>query len=255
MSWLEYITPNGVSELAILLIILASFFTSAITTAFGLGGGVLMVGIMSLVFPPAAIIPVHGVVQLGSNISRSLLFIRYMDWRILGFVLFGALIGASVGASIYVGLSPDLIRLLLGVFILFVTWMPKLQGRELPNPMVILIGALACFISMFVGAAGPFIGAMLPRHRLDKQTVIGTIGGCMTILHTLKIVAFGFFGFAFAPWLPFIICALVMGFAGAIVGKRLAGMIPEQVFKKTFKFVLTLLAIYLIWLSAPNLFN
>lgn len=193
MSWVEIITPEGVSELSILLIILASFFTSAITTAFGLGGGVLMVGVMSLVFPPAAIIPVHGVVQLGSNISRSLLFIRNMDWRILGLVLLGALIGAFIGASIYVGLSPDLIRLLLGLFILFVTWMPKLQGRELTSPMVVLVGALACFISMFVGAAGPFIGAMLPRHRLSKDAVIGTIGGCMTILHTLKIIAFGFF--------------------------------------------------------------
>ena len=243
------------SEAALIFVIFAAFFTSAITTAIGLGGGVLMVGLMSLVFPPAAIIPVHGVVQLGSNVSRSLLFIKHMDWRILGLVFIGSLIGAFVGASIYVGLSPDLIRLLLGLFIIFVTWMPKLQGRDLPNPAIIAVGAVACFISMFVGAAGPFIGAMLPTHRISKQALIGTIGGCMSILHSLKITAFGFFGFAFAPWIPFIVCAIAFGFLGALAGKKIAGLIPDQIFKRVFRIVLTLLAVYLIWLSLPALLN
>jgi uncharacterized membrane protein YfcA len=255
MILLEMLTPEGLSSTAIGFVILAAFFTSALTAAIGLGGGVLMVGLMSLVFPAAAIIPVHGVVQLGSNISRTALFIRHLEWRLLGLFLFGAVFGAFIGASVYIGLSVEVIRLLLGLFILFTTWAPKLQGRELPKPVFVLIGALACFISMFVGAAGPFVGAMLPTNRLSKQSLIGTLGGCMTILHTLKIIAFGFFGFAFAHWIPFLACAMTAGFFGAMAGKKIAGLIPDQSFKKIFRIVLTLLAIYLIWLSIPALLN
>ena len=50
-----------------------SFFTSAMTAAAGIGGGVVLLAIMATVYPPAVLIPVHGMVQLGSNGGRALL--------------------------------------------------------------------------------------------------------------------------------------------------------------------------------------
>ena len=47
-----------------------SAFTSAFGVVAGLGGGVLMIGVMAMVFPPIALIPVHGVVQAGTNLTR-----------------------------------------------------------------------------------------------------------------------------------------------------------------------------------------
>ena len=43
---------------------------SFITAAFGIGGGAVMLATMALILPAPALIPVHGVVQLGSNVGR-----------------------------------------------------------------------------------------------------------------------------------------------------------------------------------------
>ncbi len=51
----------------------ASFAGSFITVTFGLGGGVLVLALMASVLPTAALIPVHGVVQLGSKLFRRIL--------------------------------------------------------------------------------------------------------------------------------------------------------------------------------------
>ena len=39
----------------------------------GLGGGVLMLGVMATVLPPVAVIPLHGAIQFGTNLSRNVI--------------------------------------------------------------------------------------------------------------------------------------------------------------------------------------
>jgi hypothetical protein len=51
-----------------------SFAGSFITAAFGIGGGIAFLADCAVLLPPAAIIPIHGVVQLGSNSVRALMF-------------------------------------------------------------------------------------------------------------------------------------------------------------------------------------
>ena len=62
--------PADMSQLAFFLLTLASLVTSFMTAAFGIGGGVVLIVVMALLVPPAALIPVHGIIQLGSNGGR-----------------------------------------------------------------------------------------------------------------------------------------------------------------------------------------
>ncbi|MEL7486060.1 MAG: hypothetical protein AAGJ87_02465 [Pseudomonadota bacterium] len=70
MDWIAAFTPEEISPIAAGVVIIISFFTAALTAAFGLGGGLALLGAMSALLPPAAVIPVHGVAQMGSNLSR-----------------------------------------------------------------------------------------------------------------------------------------------------------------------------------------
>ena len=51
---------------------LASFLGSFITVAFGIGGGALLLALMASMLPPIALIPIHGIIQLGTNATRAL---------------------------------------------------------------------------------------------------------------------------------------------------------------------------------------
>lgn len=55
------------SDTTTITMILASFFTSAITAAMGIGGGVVLMAIMAVFLPVSALVPVHGIVQMASN--------------------------------------------------------------------------------------------------------------------------------------------------------------------------------------------
>ena len=66
MTWL----PAEIGPWLASLLMGISFLTSLITAAFGIGGGVVMIAVLASILPPAALIPVHAVVQVGSNAGR-----------------------------------------------------------------------------------------------------------------------------------------------------------------------------------------
>ena len=69
-------TPESISHLTISIIILASFISSFISSIIGFGGGMLLLGVLALNFPVSKVIPLHAVIQLGSNLNR-LFFFRF----------------------------------------------------------------------------------------------------------------------------------------------------------------------------------
>ena len=67
-------------EFAILLI--ASFLTSSISAVLGMGGGIILLGIMSIIIPEGyMVIALHGVIQLISNSTRTFVFRNHIKKR------------------------------------------------------------------------------------------------------------------------------------------------------------------------------
>lgn len=82
------------TELVILIGgVLAGSFVSGLA---GMGGGALLLLIMSMVLAPQILIPVHGVVQIGSSISRGSLNFKSIDWSIACKYLAGATLEAAI---------------------------------------------------------------------------------------------------------------------------------------------------------------
>ena len=71
MDLLALLLPDQLPIWSSLVLILASFFTSALTAAVGLGGGVALLALMANLMPLAALVPVHGLAALASQ-PRSL---------------------------------------------------------------------------------------------------------------------------------------------------------------------------------------
>ena len=125
---MEFLGMPDVSPLVFFGLPVASFLTAFLGVSTGAAGGLLLLAIMATVLPPAVLIPLHTVVQLGSGVSRTFFMWRYiMSGAITPFVI-GAVLGATAGAKIFVSLPVTMLQGILGAFILVVTWMPRL-GR------------------------------------------------------------------------------------------------------------------------------
>src|SRR5690606_32521926 len=99
-------------------VVFAAFATSIISGAIGMMGGILLLSVMTLVFPPALLIPIHGVTQFASNGSRTLMNLKEVRLPIVLPFLFGAVLGAALGSQVVVSLSQSTFSLLIGSFIL-----------------------------------------------------------------------------------------------------------------------------------------
>jgi uncharacterized membrane protein YfcA len=242
--------PEGVPPLAAALVIGASFFTSALTASFGLGGGLALLAAMSAAFPPAAVIPVHGVAQLGSNAGRFLLQRRYVAWSIVAPFVAGAAIGSAIGARIFVALPTALLQGAVGVFVLASVWGPKPRGFA-PGPRAFFAtGAISSVLSMFFGATGPIAAAMLSNTGLERMPTVATHAAVMVFQHALKTVAFGIVGFAFADWALLLLAIVAAGFAGTTLGVKALQKMPEAMFRRGFRYVLTFFGVYLVVTAA-----
>lgn len=238
--------PEGLTLLSAALLIFASFFTSALTAAVGVGGGLLMLGLMTYILPIGALIPVHGLVQLGSNTGRSYLQRDHINWPIVRFFLAGSLLGVFLGAMIFIRMPIEILKGVLGLFILVIVWV-KLPQLKNANPVVVALGgAGTTFVSLFVGATGPLVAVFLSKLFDSHKQMAATHGMTMTVQHFLKVIAFGFVGFAFWEWLPLVFLIVASGFMGTKFGTTLLNKISEEKFKLGFKMVITVVAFDLL---------
>ena len=137
--------PDMLSGWQVLLLVITAAFTSFITAAVGVGGGVLLLAVLSLVIPVSAIIPVHGLVQLGSNAYRSVLLWRNIDWQTVLYFLPGSIVGAALAAVFLIELPLAALQIAIASFILFLCWGPRLPGRVLSNWRVFVAAAITTF--------------------------------------------------------------------------------------------------------------
>ena len=247
MGWLEPALPDGLSAIAGLVLVFASFFTSALTAAFGVGGGIAMLALMGVFLPVASLIPVHGAVQLGSNTGRAWHQRAAIRWPMLWPFAAGAVAGAALGAIVAVELPDAPLKIVLGLFVILVTW-TKIPGFDrLSAGGLVLGGGVISALTMLLGATGPLISAFFGQVISDdRKALVATHAAGMTMLHALKIIAFGLLGFAFWQWLPLVVAMIATGYVGTVYGTRLLHALPEKSFRLGFKILLTLLALDLV---------
>jgi uncharacterized membrane protein YfcA len=232
------------------LLVAASLVTSFISAAFGIGGGFTLIALLALLLPPAALIPVHGIVQLGSNAGRVGIMLKQVVWRpVLPFVI-GTVIGASLGAMVVVQLPPWAVQLALGIFIIWAVFakLPPIQQRY-----ILLGGVVSSFLTMFFGATGNFIAAMVKTMNLDPVPHVATHSLMMTFQHLAKVLIFGLIGFQFGPYMILIIGMLISGFIGTVIGSRFLTKAGGRYFKPVLNTILSLAAARLIWAGVEGL--
>ena len=228
------------------LLVFTSFVASAISGAFAIGGGFLMLAVVAAFLPVASMVPMHSVMMLGTSIGRGWFFWSFIQWRIVIPFVLGCVIGAPLGARIYLTLPEALIALVVGIFMLGAVWVPPLPWRiPLRHPFFV-VGIVHSFLSAMFSFGGVMQPLMM-RAQLDRMQVIATLAVSLLFMNLAKISGYMMFGFDFRPYLLLIGTAMLAGIAGAGVGRQLAERVPEEKFRLVFKVIMTVLAVRLLY--------
>ena len=220
----------------------AAFVTAIVGITTGTAGGLLLLAIMAFFYPPAVLIPVHTVVQLGAGSSRTFLMWRYVRKTLILPFTAGAVLGAVAGAQIFTTLTSSVLEMVLGGFILFVLYMPNFATGGPERARFGVLGFLATFLGIFVSATGTFLSPFIAHASHDRRIHVATMAALMAVTHIAKLVAFGAIGFAVGAYLPLMAVMVVGAVSGNWLGAHMLNRIPEKAFRTVFKIVLTLLA-------------
>ena len=122
------------SEVELLVLLVAALATSALTAVAGAGGGMILLIVILQFVDPLIAIPAHGVIQLFSNGTRAIALRRDVDRRLLApFV--AALLPFMVAGFFVAGAIPrSSARAVIGGFALLAVWWPAATSWLAPKP-------------------------------------------------------------------------------------------------------------------------
>ncbi len=236
----------------VLTLAATAFITSILSAIVGMAGGIVLLAVMLVFLEPLVAIPLHAVVQLVANGSRTWIQRKSVRWSIvwpyaLPLVPFGFL-----GIYLIRDLPPDATRAAIGCFVLVATWLPGIfasanPGARLdPTHRFLALGVVVGMLNVTLGAVGPLIAPFYLSLGLNRFELIGSKAASQSLAHVAKIVVFGTVGFAFAAYVPMLALLAVCVVAGTALGSRLLGRVSERAFVIVYKVVLTVIAVRLV---------
>ncbi len=259
--------------LDLIIYLAAGCVSGLIAGMFGLGGGVVIVPVLIFVLGAQGV-SVAVLMQMAVASSLAVIVISSVssvrahsqlggvDWSIFRRMAVGIVLGALGGAVLANFLSFDVLRNLLGVFLLAVAAQmgfglkPKRQGR-LPGPLGLnLAGVGIGGFSALVGIGGGTLTVpFLSRCGVVMQKAVGTSAAC-----GMPIAFAGALGFVLTGWgrpelppyatgyvyWPAVAGIAVASYLVAPLGARLAHRLPPRLLRRIFSVVLSLVALRML---------
>ena len=147
----------------LLLIGLASFLASLTSACFSIGGGYLLFGMTTWLFPLPTAIALQSALSLGSLFSRTHAFWAEIDWLIVRSFTAGSLLGVAMGLSLFRLMPEEGLALALA------------RTRLLRG---VIVGTFAtCIILLELLRTAGYAAAGFPYARYVPHIAVATIAG------------------------------------------------------------------------------
>jgi uncharacterized membrane protein YfcA len=229
---------NGLSvELGSLIVSIVAVFGAGIIRGYsGFGFAMVAVTSMSLVLPPAQVVPTVLVLEVLASLRLVPQVRKDIDWYSLRWLLLGSLVGIPFGVYLLATIPPAPMRIFISLMVLIasILLMRGFSWKRMPGIILILITGLAC--GMLNGAAaigGPpvilFYLSSPAGVKTSRASIIAYFLGIDTLclIQTLLLTA---------------VC-LVPLLLGITVGSRMFVRIDQASFRHHVLILLILLSI------------
>lgn len=242
---------------------LTAFATATLSGMIGMGGGALLLAVLSSFLDFSETIPAHAAVQITSNSTRVVAFWKRVDWPTMRRFVIGVVPAAVISGVILWLLRPGratdpYLKGAIGVYILLFLILPKPRARESARGgswEFTAIGLAAGVLGIFVGAVGPLIAPMFARHSFVKERLIATKAVAQATLHLIKLPIFFIVGgFEITRFTTIVVVMLLATIPGTLLGKWLLRFVSDQSFTTIYRVALAIAGTKLIvWDCAVTL--
>lgn len=228
-----------------IILIVTCFIGGLASSSIGTSGGFTF-AVMASVFPAGVVVPIHALVETTGSVFRAVLLRDYIKWPFLAVFLLGGAGGILLAVPFINALPEEILQLILGFSILAVTWLPFSQVLANHANYASIGGGVTSFLTLFIGATGPLVAALLSKRFDDHPEVIATHAACMSAQHAAKIVVFTLAGWTIATFASEVVSMVLATAIGTWLGRYVILTGPQDLIKNVFKVAVSLLGIRLM---------
>ncbi|OGD23984.1 sulfonate transporter [Candidatus Azambacteria bacterium RBG_16_47_10] len=217
-----------------MLFFLFAFFTEVAGTMAGFGSSTLVLPLALLFFDFKSALVIVALLHIFGNVGRVAFFRHGLDKRLI--ILFGipSVICAVIGASLVNYISQDVLRFILGIFLLLFAGVslikPALQFP--PTKTSALVGGGASgFIAGLIGTGGALRGSFLTAFNLDKNVYIATSAIIAIAVDITRLPIYLAGGFLDAQYYWYIPILFAVAIVGSFIGKLIMNIISQHTFR------------------------
>jgi uncharacterized membrane protein YfcA len=217
--------------IALGLVIVATSFLSGI---FGMAGGLILLGVLLLVFDVAPAMVLFGATQTAANGWRAILWRRYVHWSVIPPYVGGCLVVFAGMRFIAFLPGKAFIYLAIGVIPLLTLHLPERLSIDILKPgRAFLSGLIIMPLQLVGGGAGTVLDTFFQRSALDRRQIVATKAVTQVVAHLLRILYFGSFAAsldaAVPPWMFAAVILLAM------LGTSLAALVLHRMTNESFR--------------------
>ncbi len=207
--------------------------TSIVSGVLGMAGGLILMLVLGILLPVQSAMVLHGVTQFFSNGWRAFLWRSWIDWRIVGLYMVGA-VPAIILPILFTYVPEKAVMLItLGLIPYLVLLLPERLALDASKPgHALACGFFVAGLQLISGVAGPLLDTFFVRSKIDRRAVIATKATTQAFSHTLKVAYYGTV-VAQAPALGLDVYGAAI--AAAIIGTSFAGPILEKMSNENFR--------------------
>jgi hypothetical protein len=214
------------------LLAILGLVAGALTTVAGLGGGVLLVAALSVMFGPRMALAVTTPALLVSNLHRAMIYRKEVNRSVATAFALGAVPGALAGGL----LVPAIPERLLDVLLVAMTILAVLRSRGRlsfhPGPRAIAPAGFGIgVLSASAGGAGALTSPLFLSAGLSGEAYVATVSLSAGLLHMGRAIGYGLGGTLTSDLLPKAAVLMIGLIAGNAAGSRLRKLVPAGVEK------------------------
>ena len=257
-SWIVSVNPDRQRccckiwniPLEYLLFVIIGLAGSLVSAVFGFGTALLVIALGSHVIPVKEAIALGTVLFAASSITKSLLFRRQTDWKVVGVITLGCLPFAALGAFALTYVPADLVKKLLGIMLLvylgltLTNWLPSIRIGWAG-----LLGgsALYGFVSGLLGT-GNLVKVILFREmNITKEAFVGAMAATAVLSNIVKLSTYTATGLLTVE-MAWPAAALVLaGVLSSAVGRSILGRMSNTQFQGGVQVLLGIAALALLF--------
>ncbi len=236
------LTGGAVAAAALFVVSIGAAF---ISTATGMGGGVIFFVSILHFFPLGVTIPVHGFVQMFANIVRTVKLRKHLRLAMCLPYALGAVIGVLAVLQVIEHLENEVLpySIILALIIYAVFKPAKMPDIKIPMWAFGFVGLVAGFLAILIGAVDPFLSPFFIRDDFTKEEVVANKSCMQAVIHIAKVPVFLQLGFSYLDYAWLIALLIVGSVIGISLGVRALERINRRFFLLSFKTILFLIGI------------